>query len=290
MDLNLLRDTPPWDWPKGAGNTFLSVLKDRLAPLSDRLIAAELAGDFTAINDDLAQALMAVLQDSGEPEELRANAAIAFGAALEAGRAEFDEELQEFDDDEMVPIGLETFLEIRELLKALYADANIPKVVRRRILEAAVRAPEPWQQDATKAAYASGDRDWILTAVFAMRFVEGFENEILEALKTTDPEIHIEAVLAAGEEELDAAWPHVSKLAKDGRTEKDLRIAAIGAIGSIRPEEAQDILIKLTDSKDEDIAEAADEALSMILPDDFGDEEEGDEDDDEDEDEDDEEE
>ena len=52
----------------------------------------------------------------------------------------------------------------------------------------------------------------------------------------------------------------------------------------------RDILIKLTDSKDEDIAEAADEALSMILPDDFGDEEEGDEDDDEDEDEDDEEE
>ena len=50
---------------------------------------------------------------------------------LEADRHHLviDEELQEFDDDEMVPIGLETFLEIRELLKALYADANIPKAV-----------------------------------------------------------------------------------------------------------------------------------------------------------------
>ena len=278
MDLNLLLETPPWDWPKGARNTFLSVLKNRLAPPSDRLIAAELAGDFTAINDDLAHALMAVLRDSSEPEELRARAAIAFGAALDVANTEFEEELQGFDDEEMVPLSVETFLEIRELLQGLYADANIPKLVRRRILEAAVRAPQPWQQNAIREAYASGDREWVLTAVFAMRFVEGFESEILEALNNSDPEIHREAVLAAGEEELDAAWPHVSKLAKDDRTEKGLRIAAIGAIGSIRPEEARDILFELSESEDEDIAEAADEALSMMLPDDYEDDEDDEDD------------
>ena len=273
MDLNLLRDTPPWDWPKDARKTFLNLLKDRLAPPSDRLIAADLAGDFTAINDDLAHALMAVLRDGGEPEELRARAAISFGAALDAADIEFEEELQGFDDDEMVPISVETFLQIRELLKGLYADANIPKLVRRRILEAAVRSPEPWQEDAIHEAYASGDRDWVLTAVFAMRFVNGFEDETVQALQSSDPEIHREAVLAAGEKELDAAWPHVSKLAKDDRTEKDLRIAAIGAIGSIRPEEAQEILFELKDSEDEDIAEAADEALADVLPDEYEDDE-----------------
>jgi len=287
MDLSLLHETPPWDWPKDVRKTFLGLLKDRLAPPADRLIAVDLAGDFTAINDDLADALMAVLRDPGEPEELRSRAAIAFGAVLEVASTEFDEELEDFEDEEMVPIGLETFLEIRELLQALYADGNVPNLVRRRILEAAVRAPDTWQEGAIREAYASGDRDWILTAVFAMRFVGDFENEILEALKTTDPEIHVEAVLAAGEEELDAAWPHILKLAKDGRTEKDLRIAAIGAMGSIRPEEAQDILFELKDSKDEDIAEAADEALSMILPDeDDEDEEDFDEEDDKEEDED----
>jgi hypothetical protein len=94
-----------------------------------------------------------------------------------------------------------------------------------------VRAREPWHKDAIREAYASGDRDWILTAVFAMRYVPGFEKETLEALKSTDPEIHLEAVRCGRGKELDAAWPHVSTLAKDDSTEKDLRIAAIGAIG-----------------------------------------------------------
>jgi len=82
MDLNLLRDTPPWDWPKDARKTFLNLLKDRLAPPSDRLIAADLAGDFTAINDDLAHALMAVLRDGGEPEELRALGELVYAEGL----------------------------------------------------------------------------------------------------------------------------------------------------------------------------------------------------------------
>jgi HEAT repeat protein len=126
----------------------------------------------------------------------------------------------------------------------------------------------------------SGDRDWILTAVFSMRWVQGFEDQILEALKSTDPDIHYQAVEAAGNSELAAAWPHILSLVRDAGTPKPLLVAAIGAVGSIRPAEAAEILMHLADSDDEEVAEAADEAISMAhavltLEDDEEDEESG---------------
>jgi DNA-binding NarL/FixJ family response regulator len=42
-----------------------------------------------------------------------------------------------------------------------------------------------------------------------------------------------------------------------------LQLAAIGAIASIRPNDAKQILIDLTDSDDEEIVEAAQEAMVM---------------------------
>ena len=257
MDLKTLLDTPPWDWPRDAGKTFRKFLNDRRAKLSDRLIAAELAGDVTVISNDMAKALLTVLRNSDEPEELRAKAAISFGAALESAWTEFDEESGRFDDPECVPISEGVFRNIQDEFQKLYSDTGIPKQVRRRILEAAVRAPEPWHDDAIREAYASGDREWMLTAVFAMRFVRGFETEVLESLNNPDADTHYEAVHAAGNKELDPAWPHIIALVQDEGAEKDLRIAAIEAAGKIRPADAQGILLELSESGDDDIAEAA---------------------------------
>jgi hypothetical protein len=50
MDLKTLQDTPPWEWPEGADKLFIGILRDGKAAESDRLIAAELARDFTVIN------------------------------------------------------------------------------------------------------------------------------------------------------------------------------------------------------------------------------------------------
>jgi HEAT repeat protein len=257
MDLKSLLDTPPWDWPTDAGRIFLKILIDRRANAADRLIAAELAGDFTVINDDLADALLAIVRNAGEPEQLRARAAISFGPALEQAH------IDEFEDPDDVPITKRMFRNLQESLRKLYLDNSIPKEVRRRVLEASVRAPEPWHQDAIGQAYSSGDTKWMLTAVFAMRWVRGFDNQILAALEIPDPDIHYEAVNAAGNWELDAAWPHIVELLNDPDTPKPLLLAAIGAAGCIRPAEAGIILVDLADSDDEDIAEAADEAMMM---------------------------
>jgi hypothetical protein len=161
--------------------------------------------------------------------------------------------------------------------------------VRRRILEAAVRAPEDWQSQAIRTAYANDDPEWKLTAVFCMRYVRGFEKQILEALQSSDPKVHLEAISAAGNWVVDAAWPHITALLASSATSKDLLLAAIEAVATIRPREAGPLLVDLVDSEDEDIADAADEAMSMaagMADADFDDEEFDGDDEDEDEDED----
>jgi hypothetical protein len=81
-------------------------------------------------------------------------------------------------------------------------------------------------------------------------------------LQSADPEIHYEAVNAAGNWELDAAWSHIVELIHDAHTPKPLLLAAISAVGSIRPAEARSIPHRLGHSEDEEIAEVADEAMA----------------------------
>jgi hypothetical protein len=257
MDLKTLLDTPPWDWPPAAGRRFRKILVDRRADESDRLIAAELAGDLTVVNDDLADCLLAVVRSTDEPDQLRAKAAISLGPVLEQA------DTAEFDDPDDVPITELTFRNIQDSLQKIYLDKSTPKEVRRRILEASVRAPETWHRNAIGDAYSSGDEERMLTAVFSMRWVRGFEVQILAALKSANPEIQYEAIRAAGNWELDAAWSHMVELVNDARTPKPLLLAAIAAVGSIRPAEAGRILVDLADSGDEEVAEAADDAMAI---------------------------
>lgn len=257
MNLQTLHETPPWEWPPDAGKTIRKILMNQREAESRRLIAAELAGELVAMSDELAADLLALLQRAEEPEQLRAQAAIALGPVLELA------DTDGFDEPDDLPITERTFGEIRDSLHKLYLDTGLPKEVRRRILEASVRAPDAWHEEAVRQAYSSGDREWMLTAVFCMRWVRGFEAQILEALKSADPEIHVEAVHAAGGWEMDAAWPHVVELVQNTSTPKPLLLAAIGAVGGIRAAEAGGILLDLADSEDEEIAEAADEAISM---------------------------
>src|ERR1022692_1696893 len=256
MDLKTLRDTPPWEWPKGAGKRFLAILRDPHADAADRLLAAGLAGDFTVINDPLAGALLSILGSAAEPEELRARAAISLGPAIEQA------DIEEFDDPDAVPISRKMFRAIQQSLRKLFLDSGVPELVRRSILEAAVRAPQDWHTGAIRNAWSNSGQEWKRTAVFCMGHVRGFDQQILEALKNSDPGSHYHAVRAAGTWEVEAAWPHVAALA-DSDTNKPLRLAAIEALGTIRPLDSVEILANLADSEDPDIAEAAGEAMSM---------------------------
>ena len=272
MELKVLEDTPPWEWPRGTDKMLLGILRDSQRDTSDRLLAAELAGDYTVINDELAAALLSIARNGEESEELRVQAVISLGPILETA------DFEEFEDPEDVSISEETLHGIQESLGELYMDIEVPVEIRRRTLECLVRAPQEWHQEAIRDAYASGDVLWRLTAVFCMQYIRGFDAQILEALEDENEDIHYEAVCAAGVWEVDAAWPHITSLATSELTNKSLRLAAIEAVASIRPQEAEEILGELTQSDDEDIVEAAYEAMAMSgsFPDEDFDDDEGD--------------
>jgi hypothetical protein len=274
MDLSILKDTPPWDWPEDTANRLLEILRNREANQTERRVAAELAGTSTVINDDIGSALLSIVFNSDEAQDTRATAAIALGPALEQADS------LGFEDPDDILLSEQAVRHIQESLRKLYLDALVPDEVRRSILEVVVRSPQEWSRDAIRAAYASPDEAWTLTAVFGMRFVPGFEDQILEALSSSNQDIRYQAVCAASNWGIDAAWSHIETILRADSVDKPLLFAAIESAVSIRPQAAIGLLTELTDSEDEDIADAAFEALAMAEdPLAFDDEDEDDEDD-----------
>jgi hypothetical protein len=281
MDLKYLQEVGSWEWPPNAAEEIQEVLRDRQTAEDDRLIAIHLAGDLVVMDDEMADLLRAIVANREESAAIRAGAAISLGPVLEqTDTEEFDDPLSD------PPISEATFHRVQATLRKVFLDESEPKEVRRRVLEGAVRATDDWLADAIRAAWARDDKEWKLTAVFAMRYVPGFESEILKALDSKDPEIYLEAIRGAGARELDPAWPHVEALIESPRTEKTLLLAAIEAAAEIRPDEAGPLLVDLSDSSDEEIAEAASEAMMMadaqLRADDDEDEEDDEDEDDED--------
>jgi hypothetical protein len=267
MDLKALKDTPPWDWPEDTAEKLVRVLQDKQVAESDRLLATEMAGDFTVVNEELVEVLLTLLCSWDESEGVRGQAAISLGPILEQA------DIEGFDDADDVPISEQTFRRIQELLRELYNDAEIPREVRRRILEASVRAPQDWHESAIRSAYTSGDDLWKLTAVFCMRFVRGFDKQIAEELNNGNPGIRLEAVLAAGNWSIELAWPYLAALIHSDKTPKPLLLAAIEAVPNIRPQEASELLADLTECDDEEIVDAVHEALAEAEEPSFADEE-----------------
>ena len=121
------------------------------------------------------------------------------------------------------------------------------------------RVSDHWRANRSTDA----DREWRLTVVFAMGYVRGFDAQIVAALEDADAEIRYEAVGAAGNWGVAAAWPYVANLLTSAAADKPLLLAAIEAAAAIRPQEARPMLSDLTDFADAEVAQAASDALMM---------------------------
>jgi len=260
MKITDLYELAPWEWPKERVEIILEALNDPTIDLSERLKAVEMAGDFVVINDQLAKILIAMVIDNNEEEELRSSAAIALGVALEHGY------IFEFKNPDDILLSEGVFGEVTSLLRQTFSEPGVPKQVRRSVLEASVRSPQEWHRDAITNAYESDDPDWQLTAVFCMRFVKGFERQILQSLKSDNQDIFYQAIYCAGNWGIKDAWPYVAFLLEPDNDDEELLLAAIAATASIGVDmvEANECLLKLLGSDNDEVVDAVYEALAMV--------------------------
>ena len=219
-----------------------------------------------------ARRMVDILTDSEADPELRGQAAVKLGPGLQL----CDERLDW--DDITLYFGESTFETIDQTFRRLYHDASTPKLVRRRILEAAVRAPMDWHEGAVRAAWETDDDDWRQTAVFGMGNVPGFNEQLLEILKQDDLTEGVlrEAVRAAGSRGLEKAEPIVRRVALDDDCESYTRQLAIEALIWCGTDRSERALEELSRHSNHDIADTAEWALGEFrmfsnLPDDLPD-------------------
>lgn len=221
--------------------------------------------EFTAdlIDDDrFARLHIDLVEDDRERTDVRARAAVVLGPTLElCDYAAW--ETQSWDSGfERPPISQSCFREIQERLERVYRTAEAPKLVRRRVLESAVRAPQDWQRGAVRAAWNGDDPEWRRTAVFAMGRLAGFEETLEAALEADDGTIVCEAMrAAAGNASVDGITETCLAYARDDDAPLDCRLAAIEGLRFADSPEVFNLLELLTDSSDDDIAGTAAWAL-----------------------------
>jgi len=226
IGLHILAHTPPWDVSGDAYPFLRRALENRAIPEEDRVLAIELAGNLVTMRDELAHTLLRITEDPAEPASTRVAAVISLGPALE------EADMAALDGTEEAGISGSMFRRIQGTLRRLYHDPDVSLQVRRRALEASVRAHADWHEGAVRAALRSGDPGWRLTAIFCAQYVPGFEDAVIEALSGEDPALRFEAIRAAGSLGLREAEGILSELAED--VDGEMAEAALDALMEIQ--------------------------------------------------------
>ncbi len=199
--------------------------------------------------DDLITQFISILQ-SDESSDVRAAAASALGGYIYQGEIE---ELPETTLD----------LITDQLLKSYNSSEAV--LVRRMALEALGFSSREEIPPMIESAYYSGNRDWIISALFAMgrSFNHQWHPLVLEMLDHDDPEIRFEAVRAAGELEMKTAIERLIDLLNDSNS--DIRLAAVWSLSQIGGEGVQDALEELyEETEDEEEVEFIEQALENL--------------------------
>ena len=243
---------------------FVEGLRDPDEDVRRRTLA-----EIEELDDELAEELLRIVGAPGD-EELRADVAISLGPTLELCDDELDDEGRLLPGGEWwnsAPLSPDGYGRVTTGLRRVYLDAQVPRLVRRRALEASVRSPQEWHEGAIRAAWASADGDWRQTAVFCMGFHYrvDFEKEIEEGLRDDATAVRREAIRAAGRRGLVDMGSEILAVAVDEGSDPELRYAAVEALPYLEVPGAREVLTALLRSADDTLQESAEAALEELL-------------------------
>lgn len=150
----------------------------------------------------------------------------------------------------------------QDLSLSIHQDPAEPLDVRRRALEALSNSSHPLVTNLIRSAYANGNHDLKISALFAMgRSCNKLWRDILmEELASADDECVYEAIQACGRIQLAESLPGIAEISVSG--DGEIQLMAIWALGEIGGKRAVEILSSLVEAEeDEELALVIDEAL-----------------------------
>lgn len=177
-------------------------------------------------------------------------------AALSLGRFVLQGELGQLDQQSSALI--------EEALHAVITDEKRDLLVQRRALESLAYSGQEYVPQLIAAAYRHDDDSMRISAVHAMgrNADPSWRDYVLAELAATDAAMRFEAARASGELEVADAIPQLIALLDEDDIE--VRDAAVWALGRIGGPEARRALRACCASDDQNLAEAAEDALAEL--------------------------
>ena len=199
--------------------------------------------------EDLIPIYLDILANDPDPET-RAQAASSSGHFVYLG------EIEEIPE--------ELFRQIEARLLEIM-DSDEPTLVRRRALEALSFSGRSAVESLIEEAYDYGDEDWLVSALFAMGRSANprWEPLVLEKLEDESERVQLEAARAAGELDLQDAYPALLDLLAS--EDDELRMAAAWSLSQIGGEGVrQELETLLEETQDPVEAEFLEGALDNL--------------------------
>jgi HEAT repeat protein len=214
-----------------------------------RLMAVRTLAEYE--EDELAGLFISMAENDVDVQ-VRAAAATALGHYIYLG------ELEELPEELMH--------QVEACLLGICNGQDATKV-RQRALESLGFSSREDVYKIVESAYASGDADWIKSALVAMgrSYNKEWQPNVMAALSDSRTSIRVEAITAAGELEVKEAGDILLEALED--EDSSVRQAAIWSLSQIGGEDVHEVLEKMLDDvedeEEEDLIEAALENLEF---------------------------